>query len=144
MSHDLFRSLVRFVVVTAIVVTAGFCVVPLVAVATGAYASLPAGVGATTRLPLSFLPQALAVALPLAAATAVLFVCRRFPVTRQVCLTVCAFTVAAALVTAALNVSVAPVTNAMYRHRWTPPETVLVLAALAIAACRIAVPNARR
>jgi hypothetical protein len=29
-------------------------------------------------------------------------------------------------------------------HRWTLPESVLVLAALAIAASRVAVPHARR
>ena len=81
---------------------------------------------------------------------------------------------ATALVTAALNVSVAPVTNAMYRklafgdvdgrsvngrrlnapggpgdrfqrdHRWTLPESVLVLAALAMAASRVAGPHAPR
>jgi hypothetical protein len=89
-------------------------------------------------------------------------------------ITVGAFTIATALVTAALNASVAPVTNAMYRklafgdaegrsvngrrlnapgglgdrfqmdHRWTLPESVLVLAALAIAASRVAAPHARR
>jgi hypothetical protein len=174
MEHDLFQSLARFVVTAAIVVTAASCVVPLPAVATGAYASLPTGAGGTARLLLLFLPQAVAVALPIAAATAVFFVCRRLPVTRQVCRTVGAFAIATALVTAALNVSVTPVTNAMYRklafgdaegrsvngrrlnapggpgdrfqmdHRWTLPESVLVLAALAIAASRVAVPHARR
>jgi hypothetical protein len=174
MSHDLLQSLARFVVAAAIVATAALCVVPLLAVATGAYGSLPTGVGATSRLLLLFLPQAVAVALPIASATAVFLVCRNLPVTRQVCITVGAFTVATALVTAALNVSVAPVTNAMYRklafgdtagrsvngqrlsapggpgdrfqidHRWTLPESVLVLAALAIAASRVAPPHARR
>lgn len=174
MMHDLFQSLARVVVAAAIVATAALCVVPLLAVVTGAYASLPAGAGATSQLLLLFLPQAVAVALPLAAATAVFFVCRGLPITRQVCITVGAFTAATALVTAALNVSVAPVTNAMYRklafgdadgrsvdgrrlnapggpgdrfqmdHRWTLPESVLVLAVLSIAASRIAAPHARR
>src|SRR5262249_33519012 len=173
MNHDLFRSLARSVVVVAIVATAALCVVPLLAVATGAYASLPTGVGATTLLSLLFLPQSGAVAFPIAAAIAVFFVCRSFPVTRQVCLTVGAFAVTTALVTAALNVSVAPATNAMYRklafgdaagrsvngrrlndpgepgdrfqmdHRWKLPESVLVLVALAIAASRVAPATAR-
>ena len=158
----------------AIVATAALCVVPLLAVATGAYASLPTGAGATSRLLLLFLPQAVAVALPIATATAVFLVCRSLPVTRQVRITVGAFSIATALVTTALNVSVAPVTNAMYRklafgnaegrsvngrrlnapggpgdrfqmdHRWTLPESVLVLAALAIAASRATVPYARQ
>ena len=174
MSHDLFRSLARFVVAAAIVATAALCVVPLLAVATGAYASLPTGVGASSRLLLLFLPQAVAVALPIAAATAVFFVCRSLPVTRHVCITVGAFAAAAAVVTGALNVSVAPVTNAMYRklafgdaegrsvngrrlnapgepgdrfqtdHRWTLPESALVFVALAGAASRVASPHARR
>jgi hypothetical protein len=174
MSHGLFKSLARLVVAVATVATAAFCVVPLLAVATGAYASLPMGVGGASRLLLLFLPQAVAVALPIAAATAVFVVCRSLPVTRQVCITVGAFTVATTLVTAALNVSVAPVTNAMYRklafgdtggrsvngrrlnapggpgdrfqmdHRWTLPGSVLVVAALAIAASRVAPPHARR
>jgi hypothetical protein len=123
---------------------------------------------------LLFLPQAVAVALPIAAAIAVFFVCRGLPVTRHVCISVGAFTIATALVTAVLNVSVAPATNAMYRklafgnaegrsvngrrlnapggpgdrfqmdHRWTLPESVLVLGALAIAASRVAAPYARR
>jgi len=123
---------------------------------------------------LLFLPQAVAVALPIAAATAVFVVCRTLPVTRQLCFAVGAFTVATALVTAALNVSVSPVTNAMYRklafgdadgrsvngrrlnapggpgdrfqidHRWTLSGSVLLFAALAIAASRVAPPRARR
>jgi len=171
MMHDLVRSLVRFVVAVAIVATAALCIVPLLAVATGAYASLPTGASATSRLLLLFLPQAVAVSLPIAAATAVFFVCRTVPVTRQVCMTVGAFTIAMALVTAALNVSIAPVTNAMYRklafgdaegrsvngrrlnapgepgdrfqtdHRRALPESVLVFAALAIAASRVATPR---
>jgi hypothetical protein len=174
MRHDLFQSLARFVVAAAIVATAAFCVVPLLAVATGAYASSPTDAGATSRLLLLFLPQAVAVALPIATAIAVFFVCRGLPVTRQVCKTVGAFAIATALVTAALNVSVAPVTNAMYRklafgnaegrsvngrrlnapggpgdrfqmdYRWTLPESVLVLAGLAMAASRVAAPHARR
>jgi hypothetical protein len=174
MSHDLFERLAWFVVAAATVATAAFCVVPLFAVATGAYPSLSTGVAAISRLLLLFLPQALAVALPIAAATAVFFVCRSSPVTRQVCITVGTFTIATALVTAALNVSVAPVTNAMYRElafgdadgrlvngkrlnapgglgdrfqmnqRWALPESVLVLAALAIAASRLAPPHQRR
>jgi hypothetical protein len=174
MRRDLFQSLPRFMVAAAIIATAALCVVPLLAVATGAYASLPTGVGAASRLLLLFLPQAAAVALPIAAATAVFIVCRGLPLTRQVYITVGALTIATALVTAALNVSVAPVTNAMYRklafgdaegrsvngrrlnapggpgdrfqldHRWTLPESVLVLAALAIAASRVAAPHARR
>jgi hypothetical protein len=39
MSHDLFKCLARFVVAAATVATAGLCVVPLLAVATGAYAT---------------------------------------------------------------------------------------------------------
>jgi hypothetical protein len=174
MRHDLFQSLARFVVGAAIVATAALCVVPLWAVATGAYASSPTGPIATSRLLLLFMPQAVALALPIAAAIAVFFVCRSLPVTRQVCITVGAFAIATALVTAALNVSVAPVTNAMYRklafgnaegrsvngrrlnapggpgdrfqsdHRWTLPESVLVLSALAIAASRVSAPHARR
>jgi len=174
MSRDLLQSLARFVVIVVILTTAAFCVVPLLAVTTGAYAFLPGGVATTLRLLLLFLPQAVAVALPVASATAVFFVCRKLPITRQVCITVGAFAVATALVTAGLNVSVAPVTNAMYRklafgdaegrsvngrrlnapgepgdrfrmdHRWTLPECVLVLAALAIAASRVAPLQARR
>jgi len=174
MRDDLFRSLARFFVAAAIVATAALCAVLLLAVATGAYAALPTGAAAASRLLLLFLPQAVAIALPFAAATAVFFVCRSLPVTGEVCVTVGAFTIAAALVTAALNVSVAPVTNAMYRtlafgdaegrsvngrrlnarggpgdqfqieHRWTLPESVLVLAALATAASRVAAPHARR
>ena len=167
MSHDVFGSLSRFVVATAMVVTAAFCVVPLFVVATGSYTTLPLGVGATSRLLLLFLPQAAAIALPITVAAAVFFVCRRLPpVTRQVCITVGTFIVAATVVTAALNVLVAPATNAMYRqlafgdadgrsvngrrlnapgepgdrfrmeHRWALPEAVLVLAALAFAASR--------
>jgi hypothetical protein len=124
------------------------------------------------RLLLLFLPPAVAVALPIATAIAVFFVCRRAPVTRQVCITVCAFTIAAAFVAAILNVSVAPVTNAIFRklafgnaegrsvngrrlnapgepgdrfqmdHRWTLPESVLALAALAIAGSWITAPRA--
>lgn len=109
MRHDLFQSLARFVVAAWIVATAAVCVVPLLAVVTGAYASSPTGAGATSRLLLLFLPQAVAVALPIATALAVFFVCRRLPVTRQVCIAVGALTIATALVTAALNVSVAPV-----------------------------------
>src|SRR5262249_19575122 len=105
MRHDLLQSLARFAVAVAIVATAASCVVPLLAVATGAYAFSPSGVAATLRLLVLFVPQAVAVALPIASATAVLFVCRNVPVTRQVCITVGAFTVATALVTAALNVS---------------------------------------
>jgi lipopolysaccharide export LptBFGC system permease protein LptF len=174
MRRDPFQALARLLVAAAIVATAAFCVVPLLAVATGAYASSPMGAGDTSRLLLLFLPQAVAVALPIATAIAVFFVCRRMPVTRQVRIAVGALTIATALVTAALNVSVAPVTNAMYRklafgnaegrsvngrrlnapgepgdrfridHRWTLPESVLVLAALAIAASRVAAPHARR
>ena len=116
MSHNLLQSLARFGVAAAIVITAATCIVPLVAIATGAYASLPSGAGATPRLLLLFLPQAVAVALPIASAAAVFFVCRNLRVTREVCLTVGAFAVATALVTAGLNVSVAPVTNALYRQ----------------------------
>jgi len=174
MSHDLFRALARIAVGVAIVATAAFCVVPLLAVATSAYATLPTGVSPISRLTLFFLPQAVAVALPIAAATAVFVVCRTLPATRQAWLTVGAFTVAMALVAAALNVSVAPVTNAMYRklafgdadgrsvngrrlnalgepgnrfqmdHRWTLPESVLLFAALAFAASRAVPPHARR
>ncbi|HMF93976.1 MAG TPA: hypothetical protein VKE96_06775 [Vicinamibacterales bacterium] len=174
MKHDLVQSLARFVVTAAIVATVALCVVPPLAVATGAYASLPPGAGATSQLVLLFLPQAVAVALPIAAATAVFFVCRSLPVTRQVGMTVGGSAIATALVTAALNVSVAPVTNAMYRklafgdaegrpvngrrlnapggpgdrfqtdHRWTLPESVLVLAALAITSSRVAARCARR
>src|SRR5262249_55430363 len=127
-----------------------------------------------SRLLLLFLPQAVAVALPIAVTAALFLVCRRVPVTRQVCITVGAFSVAATLVTAALSVSVAPVTNAMYRklafgdaegrsingrrlnapggagdrfqmsHRWALPESVLVLAVLAMAASRVAQPHPRR
>ena len=172
--HDLFQSLARFAVAAAIIATAALSVVPLLAVVTGTYASLPTGAGAASRLVLLFLPQAVAVAVPIGAAAAVFVVCRRFPVTRQVCITVVAFAIATVLVTAALNVSVVPVTNAMYRklafgeaegrsvndrrlnapgepgdrfqidHRWTLPATALVLAALAIAASRVAAPHARR
>jgi hypothetical protein len=171
-SRDLFKCLARFAVVTATVVTAAFCVVPLLAVATGAYAFLPMGVGAAARLSLLFLPQAVAVAAPIAAATAVFFVCRSLPFNRQLGITVGIFAIALALITAALSVSVAPVTNAMYRklafgdadgrsvngrrlkapgepgdrfqmdHRWALTESVLVLAALAIVASRVAPPLA--
>ena len=174
MSHHVFKSLSRFVVVTAAVATTAFCVVPLLAIATGAYAALPTGVGAISRLLLVLLPQAIAVALPFAVAAAVFLVCRRLPVTRQVGVTVGAFAIAMALVTAALNVSVAPVTNAMYRemafgspegrlvdgrhlnapggpgerfqmyHRWALPESVLVLAAPAMVASRVAPSHARQ
>jgi hypothetical protein len=174
MRHGLFQSLARFAVAAAIVATAALCVVPLLAVATGAYVSSPTGDGATSGLLLLFLPQAVAVALPISAAIAVFFVCRGLPVTRHVCITVGAFTIATAFVTAVLNVSVAPVTNAMYRklafgnaegrtvngrrlnapgglgdrfqmdYRWTLPESVLVLGALAIVASRVAAPYARR
>src|SRR5262249_44238901 len=151
-----------------------FSRVPPLAVATSAPATLPTGVSPIPRRTLFFLPQAVAVALPIAAATAVFVVCRTLPATRQLWLTVGAFTVAMALVAAALNVSVAPVTNAMYRklafgdadgrsvngrrlnalgepgnrfqmdHRWTLPESVLLFAALAFAASRAVPPHARR
>jgi len=168
MSPELLKRLAQVVTATATVATAAFCVVPLLAVTTGAYPSLPMGVGSGSQLVLLVLPQAFAVALPIAVATAVFSVCRRQSVTRQVGITVGAFTIATALVTAALNVSVAPVTNAMYRklafgdaegrtvngrrlnapggsgerfqvtHRWALSESVLVFAALAIVASRVA------
>jgi hypothetical protein len=46
----------------------------------------------------------------------VFVVCRSLPITRQVNVTVGVFTIATALFTAALHISVAPVTNAMYRN----------------------------
>jgi hypothetical protein len=174
MSDDLLGRLAKFTLAAATVATAALCVVPLLALATGAYASLPIGVGAVSRLLLLFLPQAIAVALPIAVATAVFFVCRSVPITRQVCVTVGAFTVAATLITTALNVSVAPVANATYRklafsaaegrfvngrrlnapgepgdhfqieHRRALSESVVVLAALAIAASRVAPSHAKR
>jgi hypothetical protein len=85
---------------------------------------------------LLFLPQAIAVALPIAAAIAVFFVCRRLLVTRQVCMTVGAFTVAAALVTAALNVSVAPVTNEWKPELWSVFTFVQTFPSHAAAGCR--------
>jgi hypothetical protein len=160
--------LARFVVPPMAIATAAFFIVPLLAIATAAYSALPVNIGAVSWLLLLFLPQALAVAFPIAIPVAVFLGCRRAPVTRQVYTTVGAFTIAGALVIAALNVWVAPVTNAAYRklafgdaagrlvdgrrlnepggagdrfqirHRWTGPESVLVLAAFAIAASRIA------
>jgi hypothetical protein len=173
MSHDLSKRLARFLVAATAVATAAVFVMPLLAAATGVYAARPMGVGALSRLLLLFLPQAVAVVLPFAAATSIFFVCRSARVTRQVVVTVGAFTIATALVTAALNVSVAPATNATFRelafgdaqgrvvngrrlhapgepgerfqtaHRWTLAESVLVLAALALVASRIA-PRSER
>jgi hypothetical protein len=160
--------LARFVVPTMAIATAASFIVPLLAIATAAYSALPVNIGTVSWLLLLFLPQALGVALPIAIPVAVFLGCRRAPVKRQVYTTVGAFTIAGALVTAALNVWVAPVTNAAYRklafgdaagrlvdgrrlndaggagdrfqtrHRWMGPESVLVLAAFAIAASRIA------
>jgi hypothetical protein len=62
MSHKLLKRMAQVVIATATVATAAFCVVPLLAVATGAYASPPMGVGFTSRLWLLVLPQAVAVA----------------------------------------------------------------------------------
>ena len=168
MSHELFMRLARFVVPPMAIATAAFFIVPLLAIATAAYSALPVNIGAVSWLLLLFLPQALAVAFPIAIPVAVFLGCRRAPVTRQVYTTVGAFTIAGALVIAALNVWVAPVTNAAYRklafgdaagrlvdgrrvnepggtgarfqirHRWTGPESELVLVAFAIAASRIA------
>jgi hypothetical protein len=61
------------VIAAATVATAVLCVVPLLAVATGAYASVPMGVGGTSRLVLLFLPQAIAVVLPIAAYRTLVF-----------------------------------------------------------------------
>jgi hypothetical protein len=50
MSHELFKRLARFVVAATTVATAALCVVPLFAVVTGAYPSLPSDVAGISRL----------------------------------------------------------------------------------------------
>jgi hypothetical protein len=164
MSRELFVRLTRSAVLVMAVETIMFLVVPLVSIATGAYPDMLINVGTVSHMLTLFLPQALAVALPAAVPVAVFLVCRRAPVTRRVGMTVGAFAIAGALATATLNVWAAPVTNATYRklafghvdgrlvnglrlnepggagyrfqmrQRWSGPASVLVFAAVALAA----------
>ena len=165
-SYELFVRSARSVVLATAIEVAIFFVVPLFAVATGAYPAMPIGVGTVSRILALFLPQALAVALPIAVPLTVFLVCRRTPITRRVLTTVGAFTIMCALVTAALNAWIAPEANAAYRklafgdtagrivngrrlnepggagdrfqmrQRWALPESVLMFAAFALAASR--------
>jgi len=167
-SEHLFPRFASVVARATVMAIGVFFIVPLLAMFTGAYSAMPVGVGDVSRLLLLFLPEALAVALPIAVPTAVFLVCRRAPVTRPLLMTVGAMTVAGALVTGVLSVWVAPVTNAAYRKRafgdaggrivngrrlnepggagehsqrraqWALPESMLVFAAHAFAASRAA------
>lgn len=145
-----------------------FFIVPIFAIATGAYPDMATGVGTVSSILALFVPQALAVALPIAIPLAVFLVGRRAPITRRVLTTVGGFCLAGALITAALSVWIAPITNAAYRNlafgdsggrivdgrrlnepggagdrfqmrqRWALPESVLVFAAFGLVASRLA------
>lgn len=168
MSEKLFVSLARLVLLVTAIATAAPFVVPVLAIATGAYPSMPMDAGSVSRLLSFFLAEALSVGLVIGVPTAVFLVCRRERVMRRAYATVGASAIAGALLTAALSVWVVPSTNASYRRlafgdaagrlvngrrlnepgepgdrfqtrqRWALPESVLVFTALAILASRAA------
>jgi hypothetical protein len=167
LSRNVFERLTRRVLVVTAIATAAMLVVPLFAIASGAYPSLPANAGAVSRLLFFFLPEALSAGLLVGVPTAVFLVCRRARISRGLVATVGGFTIAAALATGVLSAWIVPVANASYRtlafgdaegrmvngrrlnepggpgdrsqarQRWAFPESVLVFGVLAIVAARL-------
>ena len=167
MSWEIFVRLTRRALVVTTIATTGMLVVPLFAIATGAYPSLPTHAGVVSRLVFFFLPEAPSAGLLIGVPTAVFLVCRGARLSRGLCATVGAFTIAGALATGALSALIVPVTNASYRtlafghaggrtvngrhlnepggpgarsqarQRWAFPESVLVFGLLAIVAARL-------
>jgi len=167
MSRDIFERLTRRVMVVTAIATAAMLVVPLFAIATGAYPSLPTNAGAVSRLVFFFLPEAMSAGLLIGVPTAVFLVCRRARFSRGLFATVGAFTFAGALAMGALSAWIVPVANASYRtlafgdaggrmvngrrlnepggpgdrsqarQRSAFPESVLVFGVLAIVAARL-------
>ena len=166
-NQELFLRLTRLVMVVTAIATAAMLVVPLFAIATGAYPSLPINAGAVSRLVFFFLPEAMSAGLLIGVPTAVFLVCRRAHISRGLFPTVGAFTIAGALATGVLSAWIVPVTNASYRtlafghaggrmvngrrlnepggpgdrsqarQRRAFPESVLVFGVLAIGAARL-------